>query len=186
MHLEWSLHAGKRKEVLMRGLDDIYGPLTDYRGYFCFCSGPVDLQRKQRTHNWPRCWHVWRGRSALEGLEEGNKVSFGAVRNFAGCFCSRPVCSIVCKVLFVCICRLCVPCRAVLCARRERKWKETKRPIDRASEHRRSFDLDREYTLNLLSGFIVTGAAFRNAIAIVSVSFVRASEWTNERGKETN
>ena len=141
------------------------------------------MQRKQRTHNWPRCWHVWRGRSALERLEEGNKVSFGAVRNFAGCFCSRPVCSIVSKVLFVCICRLCVPCRAVLCYAREGKGNERKptgrsidRPTDRASEHRRAFDLDREYTLNLLSGFIVTGAAFRNAIAIVSVSFVRASE----------
>lgn len=141
------------------------------------------MQRKQRTHNWPRCWHVWRGRSALERLEEGNKVSFGAVRNFAGCFCSRPVCSIVCKVLFVCICRLCVPCRAVLCYAREGKGNErkptgrsTERASERASKHRRAFDLDREYTLNLLSGFIVTGAAFRNAIAIVSVSFVRASE----------
>ena len=108
-------------------------PLTDCRGYFCFCSGPVDLQRKQRTHNWPRCWHVWRGRSALERLEEGNKVSFGAVRNFAGCFCSRPVCSIVSKVLFVCICRLCVPCRAVLCYAREGKGNERK-PTGRSSE----------------------------------------------------
>lgn len=74
-------------------------------------------------------------------------------------------------------------CRAVLCYAREGKGNERKptgRPIDRASEraseHRRAFDLDREYTLNLLGGFIVTGAAFRNAIAIVSVSFVRASE----------
>ena len=80
-----------------------------------------------------------------------------------------------------------VPCRAVLCCAvlccaMRAKGKEMKgnqpadRPTDRASEHRRAFDLDREYTLNLLSGFIVTGAAFRNAIAIVSVSFVRASE----------
>ena len=70
-------------------------------------------------------------------------------------------------------------CRAVLCYAREGKGNERKpngRSIDRASEHRRAFDLDREYTLNLFSGFIVTGAAFRNAIAIVSVSFVRASE----------
>lgn len=73
-------------------------------------------------------------------------------------------------------------CRAVLCCAMRAKGKEMKgnqpadRPTDRASEHRRAFDLDREYTLNLLSGFIVTGAAFRNAIAIVSVSFVRASE----------
>ena len=29
MHLEWSLHAGKRKEVLMRGLDNIYIELID-------------------------------------------------------------------------------------------------------------------------------------------------------------
>lgn len=73
-------------------------------------------------------------------------------------------------------------CRAVPCCAMRAKGKEMKgnqpadRPTDRASEHRRAFDLDREYTLNLLSGFIVTGAAFRNAIAIVSVSFVRASE----------
>lgn len=107
--------------------------LLTIEGIFCFCSGPVDLQRKQRTHNWPRCWHVWRGRSALEGLEEGNKVSFGAVRNFAGCFCSRPVCSIVSKVLFVCICRLCVPCRAVLCYAREGKGNERK-PTGRSTE----------------------------------------------------
>ena len=73
-------------------------------------------------------------------------------------------------------------CRAVPCCAMRAKGKEMKgnqpadRPSERASEHRRAFDLDREYTLNLLSGFIVTGAAFRNAIAIVSVSFVRASE----------
>lgn len=70
-------------------------------------------------------------------------------------------------------------CRAVLCYAREGKGNERKptgRSTERASEHRRAFDLDREYTLNLFSGFIVTGAAFRNAIAIVSVSFVRASE----------
>lgn len=72
--------------------------------------------------------------------------------------------------------------RAVPCCAMRAKGKETKgnqpadRPSERASKHRRAFDLDREYTLNLLSGFIVTGAAFRNAIAIVSVSFVRASE----------
>lgn len=73
-------------------------------------------------------------------------------------------------------------CRAVPCCAMRAKGKEMKgnqpadRPSERASEHRRAFDLDREYALNLFSGFIVTGAAFRNAIAIVSVSFVRASE----------
>ena len=96
---------------------------------------------------------------------------------------SALLCLKSCSFVFAgCACRA-VPCRAVLCYAREGKGNERKptgrsidRPTDRASEHRRAFDLDREYTLNLLSGFIVTGAAFRNAIAIVSVSFVRASE----------
>ena len=90
---------------------------------------------------------------------------------------SALLCLKSCSFVFSgCACRA-VPCCAMRALGKEMKGNQpADRPSERASEHRRAFDLDREYTLNLLSGFIVTGAAFRNAIAIVSVSFVRASE----------
>ena len=130
------------------------------------------------------------GRSALERLEEGNKVSFGAVRNFAGCFCSRPVCSIVSKVLFVCICRLCVPCRAVLCARRERKWKETNRPIDRPTE-RASIEGHSTWTVSTLWTFWAVLLSLEPLLEMLLLSLVyplceQASERMNEGRKQTS